>query len=126
MRYPPHLQRLIEILRRFPGVGSRSAERFAFNLLSWDLKHLLELAQALEEIPIKIKHCSECGCLQGEEACPFCVPARVETKLLCIVATARDALSIESTREFGGLYHVLGGLISPLESITPENWPLID
>lgn len=120
MRYPHHLLKLIETLKRFPGVGSRSAERFAFQLINWKEDQLKEFAKLLEEIPSKLKHCEECGCLKGEEACAFCVSERKTSKILCIVANPKDAICIESTREYKGLYHVLGGLISPLDGITPE------
>lgn len=120
MRYPAHLLKLIETLKRFPGVGSRSAERFAFNLLNWKEEHLQDFSKTLQEIHIKLRHCESCGCLVGEEACAFCVSPRLESQLLCIVSTARDAICIESTKEYKGLYHVLGGLISPLDGMTPD------
>lgn len=120
MRYPAHLLKLMEILKRFPGVGSRSAERFAFNLLDWSKEQLAEFSKAIDEMPDKLQHCPECGCLKDDRACAFCIPTRQASQLLCIVANPRDALCIESTREHSGLYHVLGGLISPLEGITPE------
>lgn len=118
--FPDHLIALIENLRKLPGVGTKSAERFAFHLLSWPKEQLTLLAKTIDEIPQKLKHCPSCGCLQGEEQCSFCLPHRQSTKVLCVVATARDALSIEATREYKGLYHVLGGLISPLDGVTPE------
>lgn len=118
--FPAHLLKLIENLRKLPGVGTKSAERFAFQLLNWPQDQLSSLAKTIEEIPHKLKHCDSCGCLKGEEECSFCLPHRLKTGVLCIVATARDALSVESTREYQGLYHVLGGLLSPLEGITPE------
>lgn len=117
--FPEHLLKLIELLKKFPGVGTRSAERFAFNLLNWPPEHLSLLASAIDDIPEKLKHCNSCGCLTGVEDCLFC-QTRAESAILCVVATARDALSVESTREYKGLYHVLGGLLSPLDGITPD------
>src|SRR5688500_12891654 len=96
---PSHLLKLIENLRKLPGVGSKSAERFAFHLLNWPQEQLSSFANAIEEIPEKLKHCFSCGCLKGEEECSFCLH-RQHTGLLCVVATARDALSLESTREY--------------------------
>lgn len=110
----------MESLKRLPGVGSRSAERFAFHLINWKEEHLKELSTLLEEIPLKLKFCDTCGCLMDEESCPFCLSDRMATKLLCVVACPKDALCIESTREYKGLYHVLGGLISPLDGVTPD------
>jgi recombination protein RecR len=120
MRYPLHLKKVIDVLRRLPGVGNKSAERFAFQLLTWKVEHLEEIADLLKNIPIKLKHCSECGGLVGEEACPLCIPTRQDQGILCLVASPRDIFAIEETREYKGLYHVLGGLLSPLEGFGPE------
>ncbi|KAF3362022.1 Recombination protein RecR [Chlamydiales bacterium STE3] len=117
---PSHLIKLIESLKKLPGVGSKSAERFAFHLINWSPSELAAFAQTIEEIPEKLQHCAMCGCLRGDEDCLFCQPYRQNSHVLCVVASARDALSVESTREYQGLYHVLGGLLSPLEGITPD------
>lgn len=116
---PAHLLKLIESLRKLPGVGTKSAERFAFHMINWSPEQLAALATTVEQIPHKLKYCSICGCLQGEEECSFCLPHRLQS-VLCVVATARDALAVESTREYHGLYHVLGGLLSPLEGVGPD------
>ncbi len=120
MHYPRHLLKLIDALKRLPGVGNRSAERFAFEMLQWKPAQLEELASLVAAIPAKLKSCPECGCLIGDEACPFCVEARRTSGVLCIIATPRDAFSIEQTREYKGLYHVLGGLLNPMEGWGPE------
>lgn len=120
MHYPPHLIQVIEVLKRLPGVGNKSAERFAFQLLTWKPDHLQEMASILQAIPTKLKHCPICGCIAGEEQCRFCDPLRASSGLLCIIASPKDAFAIEETREFKGLYHVLGGLLSPMEGIGPE------
>ena len=125
MRYPAHLIKVIEVLKRLPGVGNKSAERFAFQLLTWKSDHLKEMAAILDEIPLKLKHCKECGCLMGEEGCPFCSEMRSNSGIVCVIASPRDAFAIEETREYKGLYHVLGGLLSPLEGFGPENLNLI-
>lgn len=124
---PQHLTTLIDVLKKLPGVGTKSAERFAFHLLNWDKDHLNTLARVIQEIPIKLKHCPTCGCLQGEVDCSFCSETRAKSQSLCIVAYPRDVFAVESTREFQGLYHVLGGLLSPLDGITPEklSFPLL-
>lgn len=120
MRYPSHLMKLIDVLKKLPGVGNKSAERFAFQLLNWKPDHLNEFAALLKAIPEKLNHCHECGCLIGEEACPFCDDSRKALGTLCIISSPRDAFAIEETREYRGLYHVLGGLISPLDGFGPE------
>lgn len=121
MHYPQHLLKLIESLKKLPGVGSKSAERFAFELLKWPHEQIQSMATIIQETPNKLKTCSECGCLKGEEACNFCTSIRYEPKKLCILASPKDAYAIEGTREFKGYYHVLGGVISPLEGIGPES-----
>jgi recombination protein RecR len=120
MHYPKHLLKLIDALKRLPGVGNRSAERFAFEMLHWKLPQLEELAHLVSAIPVKLKSCSECGCLIGDEACPFCIEARSNLGVMCVIATPRDAFSIEQTREYKGVYHVLGGLLNPMEGWGPE------
>ncbi|MBA3957727.1 MAG: recombination protein RecR [Parachlamydiaceae bacterium] len=115
MRYPAHLLKLIDVLKKLPGVGSKSAERFAFQLLLWSPDELEAMSSTIQEIPLRLKHCSDCGCLTGEEACSFCTPVREQSGLLCIVASPRDAFAIEATQEYKGLYHVLGGVLSPMD-----------
>lgn len=115
MRYPPHLLKLIDVLKKLPGVGNKSAERFAFQMLLWPKDHLEILGKIIQEIPAKLKQCHECGCLMGEDTCAFCDPVREKVGSICVIASLRDAFSIEATREFKGLYHVLGGVLSPME-----------
>lgn len=127
--YPEHLLKLIQMLKKLPGVGSRSAERFAFHLLDWDPDHLHDFADTVKQINVRLKQCSECGCLVGDSACHFCDLSRRTPKMLCVIASPRDAFSIEQTHEYRGLYHVLGGLLSPLDRRGPELLavaPLID
>lgn len=120
MKYPDHLLKLINLLRRLPGVGSKSAERYAFHILDWTPKQLHELANTLIELPQKIKHCHECGCLMQEPPCHFCNDTRQSSGSLCIIASARDVYPIDATHEFHGLYHVLGGLLSPMDGFGPD------
>lgn len=124
MRYPDHLLSLIQVLKRFPGVGTKSAERFAFHLLNWSDEHLKELSEYVGSIKKKLAYCSECGCLTGEEGCSFCLDHHRETDILCIIASAKDVFAIEGTREYRGLYHVLGSLLSPLDRRGPEHLSL--
>lgn len=115
MRYPAHLLKVIDTLKKLPGVGTRSAERFAFHLLNWPPEQLAEMGNVLKEIPHRLRQCPQCGCLMGENACEFCRPERQLTHTVCVVATPRDAFAVESTQEYRGLYHVLGGVLSPME-----------
>ena len=119
MQTPKHISKLVDSLRKLPGVGSRSAERFAYNLIDWSPQDLSTLATLLSEIPIRLTCCPECGALI-EERCLLCNDTRRDGETLCVVATFKDIFAIEATREFLGQYHVLGGLLSPLDRHGPE------
>lgn len=121
MKYPAHLLKLIETLRKLPGVGTKSAERFAFQMLNWPEAQLHEMGNVIRDISTRLHHCQQCGCLIGEHECDFCRPARRETSTVCIIATPRDAFAIEATQEYRGLYHVLGGVLSPMEGFHAQN-----
>lgn len=123
MKYPVHLLKLIDVLRKLPGVGNKSAERFAFQMLNWPEKTLHEMGDIIKAIPDHIKQCHDCGCLMGD-ACSFCTPERATKGTLCIIASPRDAFAIEETREYKGLYHVLGTLLSPMDGIGIERLAL--
>ncbi|MCE2982155.1 MAG: recombination mediator RecR [Parachlamydia sp.] len=121
MRYPEHLLKLILLLKKLPGVGNKSAERFAFHLLNWPQEHLGEFGEAIRTTKEKLMPCTVCGCLKGEEACYFCDTAKRDTSLICVIATPKDLFSIEETHEYRGLYHVLGGVLSPLDGRGPSD-----
>ncbi len=116
LKYPGALLKLIEQLKKLPGVGTKSAERFAFHLLEETPHELLQLANSLAHLKERIKQCPECGCLMEGENCTYCRSPQRDNSLLCILAYPKEVYVIEETREFKGLYHVLGGLLSPLES----------
>jgi recombination protein RecR len=120
MRYPDHLLKLIDVLRKLPGVGYKSAERFAFHLINSKVDNLNEMANVIREIPEMLKTCETCGCLTDTKDCSFCDSKRCAYGVICIIASAKDAFSIDDTGEFKGLYHVLGDLISPMQGIGPE------
>ena len=124
MRYPMHLQKLIQVLRKFPGVGTKSAERFAFQLLNWTENDLAEMSQVVGSIKEQLKQCDICSCLTGEEGCLFCNDSTRNKNILCIIASPKDVFAIEDTKEYRGLYHVLGHLLSPLDSKGPEHLSL--
>lgn len=121
MKYPQHLIKLIEILKRLPGVGSKSAERYAFQLMEWKPQYLEEMAEIVRLIPLKLKACENCGCLKGDEPCSLCTGPRADAKVICLIASPKDAFAVEDTREYKGLYHVLGSLLSPIKGFGPES-----
>lgn len=120
MKYPTHLLRLIDLLRKFPGVGYKSAERFTFDLLEWTPLEHHEMAEAIRTIREKIKSCDDCGCLYDDKQCRYCQSERAFSQKMCIIASAKDAFAIETTGEYKGLYHVLGGVLSPIDGFGVE------
>lgn len=120
MKYPQHLLKLIEVLKRLPGVGNKSAERFAFEIIRWPKERLDEMASVIGTTAAQLRHCSECGCLIDNIDCLYCAQADRAERSLCVVGMARDVFSIAATNEFKGLFHVLGGLLSPIDGIGPE------
>ncbi len=123
-RYPSDLLTLIAYLRKLPGVGTKTAERYAFQLLTWQPHQLNEFAELIGTIQEKIQHCSECHCLMESAGCHFCDLSHRDPQILCLISSARDVYSIEETRVYKGLYHVIGGLLSPLQGRNPEHLQL--
>lgn len=111
---PPELLSLIEYLKKLPGVGTKTAERFAFELLTWPVGEVEQFGALLQEIQKKIPPCLVCGCLTDSTGCKFCAPER-DQSLLCLIASPRDVYAIEETQSYAGLYHVVEHLLSPLE-----------
>ncbi len=121
IHYPVHLNKLIEVLKRLPGVGTKSAERFAFHMLSWPDDYLQEMGEVIAGVVNQIQICNTCGCLTNQnQPCSFCHLDLRDSHIICLVASPRDVFAIERTREYKGLYHVLGGLLSPIEGRGPE------
>lgn len=114
-KYPEALHALVSHLKKLPGVGIRTAERFAFELLRWKPAELAELGSQLTELPQKIIPCATCGCLTQENACKFCHSPLRDPSTLCILSSPRDVYSIEETKAFRGIYHVIEHLLSPLD-----------
>ncbi len=114
-KFPEDLSALIAHLKKLPGVGSRTAERFAFELLSWPRQDLSDLGSSLATVQEKIPPCSECGCLTDRGKCRFCDLSLRDPSSLCILASPRDAYAIEETKSYKGLYHVVEHLLSPLD-----------
>ncbi len=108
--------KLIAFLKKLPGVGNKTAERFAFTMLSWQHEQLKDMGTFISDVKEHLRYCEECGALIGiKEQCPLCTNANRDNAAICIVATAKDIFAIEDTREYKGLYHVLGGVLSPLD-----------
>jgi recombination protein RecR len=114
------IQDLVEELGRLPGVGPKSAQRIAFHLLRLPAEDANRLARAIVEAKEKVSWCRRCFNVAEGERCRFCKDEARDATLVCVVEDARDIVAVERTREFRGLYHVLGGAISPIEGIGPE------
>lgn len=120
IKYPLALQQLIASLKMLPGVGAKTAERFAFHLLTWQDEPLQEFSDHVASLKEKIGTCPQCNCLTDLLSCEFCDTARRDPSLLCIISSPKDAYAIEETHIYRGLYHVLGGLLSPMDGRTLE------
>ncbi|WJI24974.1 recombination mediator RecR [Thermosynechococcus sp. B0] len=119
--YTRPLARLIEQLQRLPGIGPKTAQRLALHLIKRPEADIQALAQALLDAKQQVGLCSVCFHLSAEPVCDICASPHRDDHTICVVADSRDVIAIEKTREYHGKYHVLGGLISPLEGITPEH-----
>ncbi|HET7385566.1 MAG TPA: recombination mediator RecR [Nocardioidaceae bacterium] len=118
--YEGVVQDLIDELGRLPGVGPKSAQRIAFHLLAADATDVRRLAEVLVEVKDRVKFCSMCGNVAEEETCRICRDPRRDGAVICVVEEPKDVVAIERTREFRGRYHVLGGAISPIEGVGPD------
>ena len=114
------VQRLIDELARLPGVGRKSAQRMAFHLLNVELEDARRLAAAIVEMRERVRHCSRCFNITDAEECSICRDLRRDPKIVCVVERAQDIVVVERSQEFTGRYHVLGGAISPIEGIGPD------
>jgi recombination protein RecR len=119
--FSPAVENLVAQLTRLPGVGTRTAQRLAFHLLRVPRDEALALAAALAEVKERVRFCSECGNLTEEETCEICRDARRDRTVICVVEQPADLISVERTHEYRGLYHVLGGALSPLDGVEPDN-----
>ncbi|WP_432523574.1 recombination mediator RecR [Kineococcus sp. SYSU DK006] len=119
--YEGVVQDLIDELGRLPGVGPKSAQRIAFHLLAADAVDVKRLADVLTEVKSKVRFCEVCGNVAQEQLCRVCRDPRRDASVICVVEESKDVVAIERTREFRGRYHVLGGAISPMEGIGPDD-----
>src|SRR5579871_2104973 len=122
--FPEPLARLIDELKRLPGIGQKSAQRIAFHLERGNREDVERLAAALIDAKDKVRLCAICNNLADSESCPYCSDPARDGSVVCVVETPYNAISIEKTREFHGLYHVLHGSLSPLQGIGPEQLKL--
>jgi recombination protein RecR len=119
--YEGLVQDLIDELGRLPGIGPKSAQRIAFHILAADPTDVLRLADVLREVKERVRFCTICGNVTEDEQCRICRDPRRDPSILCVVEEPKDVIAIERTREFRGKYHVLGGAISPIDGIGPDN-----
>ena len=118
--YDGAVQDLIDELGRLPGIGPKSAQRMAFHLLSSDPADVTRLTAAIQAVKDKVRFCDVCGNVAEGERCRVCLDPRRDLHAICVVEEPKDVVAIERTREFRGLYHVLGGAISPMDGIGPS------
>jgi recombination protein RecR len=119
--FSPLVDNLIAQLSRLPGIGTRTAQRLAFHLLRVSKEEAFALADAIREVKERIGFCRECGNFTEEELCTICQDTRRDRSVICVVEQPADLLSLERTHEFRGVYHVLGGALSPLDGIEPKD-----
>ena len=119
--FTPSVENLVAQLTRLPGVGQRTAQRLAFHILQRPADEALALAAALTEVKERVRFCRECGNLTEDDVCGICRDARRDHFVICVVEQPADLISIERTAEYRGLYHVLGGALSPLDGVEPEH-----
>ena len=117
---PDPLNRLVAQLAKLPGIGEKTAQRLAFHILRAPPEFSLELAAALREVKEKVRLCDRCFALTEAELCGFCLDLRRDDRMICVVESVSDQMAVERTREFKGRYHVLHGVLSPLDGTGPE------
>ena len=117
---PDALNRLVAQLSKLPGIGEKTAQRLAFHILRAPDDYATDLVAALQEVKSKVRLCSRCFSLTEGQLCGFCIDDRRDDRLLCVVEGIADLMALEKTREYKGRYHVLHGVLSPLEGIGPE------
>jgi recombination protein RecR len=119
--FSPAVDNLIAQLSRLPGIGTRTAQRLSFHILRLSKEDALALADAIREVKERIRFCAECGNLTEEELCLICRDGRRDRSVICVVEQPADLISMERTAAFRGVYHVLGGALSPLDGVEPEH-----
>jgi recombination protein RecR len=118
--FAPSISRLIDELKHLPGIGQKTAQRLAFHLLRTKPEDALALADAIRDAKLTVRECSVCNNITDIDPCLYCTSATRNRKIICVVEEPVNILAVEKTRQFGGLYHVLGGSLSPLQGIGPD------
>ncbi|NLP36090.1 MAG: recombination protein RecR [Firmicutes bacterium] len=118
--YPEPIARLIEALQQLPGVGPKTAQRLALFILSLPREEVVKMARAMVEAKDKTHYCRVCGNFSEQDLCSVCLDKRRDGSVVCVVQDARDIIALERMRDYRGLYHVLGGAISPIDGIGPD------
>ncbi|HAW13523.1 MAG: recombination mediator RecR [Bulleidia sp.] len=119
--YPQSLQNLIDAFRRLPGVGEKTAERYALSVIDMNEQDIIAFSKALSDIRTHLKHCSICGNLCEDDTCSICSDPNRDNRTVFVVQSAKDILAMEKTGEYKGVYHVLNGLICPSKGIMPDD-----
>ncbi len=117
----PALAKLIDKFESLPGIGNKTAQRLAYHVLNMSREQATDFANAITDAHDKIKYCSVCCNFSDEELCPVCKDTQRDKSVICVVESPRDAMAMESTREFNGTYHVLHGALSPMSNIGPDD-----
>ena len=115
------LQDAVGELSKLPGIGRRTALRLAMHILKTDVQSVLDMTASIDRFRTMIRHCSKCNNLSDTDICPICADTARDTTTICVVEQVADLMSIENTRQYRGLYHVLGGVISPMQGIAPSD-----
>jgi recombination protein RecR len=118
------IARLVEELKRLPGIGQKTAQRLAFHILRASREDALALAEAIRGAKENIRECSVCNNITDQDPCLYCTNPARSSKTICVVENASDILSIEKTRQYAGVYHILGGALAPLSGVGPEQLKL--
>lgn len=121
MKYPQTFENLINGLKKLPGVGSKSAERMAYQILNMDDEDISKLATSLLDSKEKLTRCKKCGCMSEGDECEICKDGTRDTKTLCVVQSTKDVYALEKVKNYNGVYHVLNGVISPSLGVTPND-----
>lgn len=121
MNYPESLKKLIDSFKILPGIGEKTAERLAFSVLNLDIESANEFSKSINDVKTKIKKCVICNNLTEEDICLICNDKKRDNNTICVVEDAKNLILFEKTGNYKGVYHVLGGLISPLNGINPED-----
>jgi recombination protein RecR len=114
------IARLVEELKRLPGIGQKTAQRLAFHILRSSREEAVALSEAIRDAKERIRQCSVCNNITDDDPCLYCSSATRNRKIICVVEEPHNILPVERTRQFSGLYHVLGGALSPLQGVGPE------